>query len=56
MADSKDDAAELVGERVKAVDRVSDEAFLIGICAAQVVADRVDDDQPDVANLERESA
>ena len=51
VADTDDRAAELVGESVQAADRVADEPFLVGVDAAEVVADRVDDEQADLTDL-----
>src|SRR5512132_2347877 len=44
---------ELVGGFVQGRDRVADLALFVGVGAVEVVADRVDDDEPDVAELER---
>ena len=56
VADTDDRAAEFVGERVEAADRVADEPFLVGVDAAEVVADRVEDDEADLADRRGEVA
>ena len=56
VADTDDRVAELVGEVVEPADRVADEPFFVGVDAAEVIADRVDDDQPDVPDHRGEVA
>ena len=53
VPDAEDHAGEFVREPVQALSGEADGTFLIGVSAAEVVADRVEDDQADVANHER---
>ena len=51
-----EEAAELVGEPVQRRDRVADFGVAVRVAVADVVRDRVDDEQPDAAELARELA
>jgi hypothetical protein len=53
MTNSDQQAAEFIGDIVQSRDCIPDLAFGVGVLSSQVVADRVDCDQSDVADLER---
>jgi hypothetical protein len=54
VADANKDAAELVGELVESGDRVPYCSLRVGVLVEQVITDRVDDDQSDIADPEGE--
>ena len=54
VADTDQEAVEVVGEPVERRDRVAYLAVVVRVAVADVVRDRVDDEQPDAAEVVRE--